>query len=151
MWEIIIFISVLWGGIWLISKFVEWIQKKREAIRDKVADELLPNVNIESDIEKYKTKLNYIDYKRENSVEKILHYYNIKEHGSFADFFSNLGRCPKCKEGNLQVRLGRYGKFIGCSKYPKCQYSKNIKTAKSQYREKLNKQIIKEIQQVYSP
>ena len=151
MWEFIIFIAVLWGGIWLISKFVEWIQKKREAIRDKVADELLANIDIGNDIEKYKKKLNYIDYKRENPVERILHYYNVKEHGSFADFFSNLGHCPQCKEGNLQVRIGRYGKFIGCSKYPKCQYSKNIKTAKLHYREKLNKQIINEIQRVYSP
>lgn len=33
--------------------------------------------------------------------------------------------CPKC--GNkLVMRNGRYGKFIGCSSYPKCKYTKNI-------------------------
>jgi len=150
MWEFIIFIAVLWSGIWLISKFVEWIQKKREAIRDKVADELLANIDIKSEIEKYKKKLNYIDYKRENPVEQILHYYNVKEHGSFADFFGNLGHCPQCKEGNLLVRVGKYGKFIACSKYPKCKYTKNIKVAKLQYREVMNQQLIKDIQKAYS-
>ncbi|MBI4357322.1 MAG: type I DNA topoisomerase [Gammaproteobacteria bacterium] len=29
--------------------------------------------------------------------------------------------CPKC-EGALQIKMGRYGKFIGCSQYPKCKY-----------------------------
>ena len=31
--------------------------------------------------------------------------------------------CPKC--GNeLVERNGKYGKFIGCSNYPKCKYIK---------------------------
>lgn len=29
--------------------------------------------------------------------------------------------CPKCSSP-LQIRHGRYGKFIGCSKYPECKY-----------------------------
>lgn len=30
--------------------------------------------------------------------------------------------CPKC-EGDLVVRNGKYGKFYGCSNYPKCRYT----------------------------
>ena len=31
--------------------------------------------------------------------------------------------CPKC--GNkLTERIGKYGKFIGCSNYPRCKYIK---------------------------
>lgn len=30
-------------------------------------------------------------------------------------------QCPDCGSP-LQVRMGRYGKFIGCSNYPKCKY-----------------------------
>ncbi len=30
--------------------------------------------------------------------------------------------CPKCG-GNLVERNGKYGKFIGCSRYPKCKYT----------------------------
>jgi ssDNA-binding Zn-finger/Zn-ribbon topoisomerase 1 len=33
--------------------------------------------------------------------------------------------CPECG-GNLIERSGKYGKFFGCSNYPKCQYTKNI-------------------------
>ena len=31
--------------------------------------------------------------------------------------------CPKCG-GNLVVRNGKYGSFIGCSNYPECKYTK---------------------------
>lgn len=34
--------------------------------------------------------------------------------------------CPKCG-GKLEERGGKYGKFLGCSNYLKCQYTKNIK------------------------
>ena len=30
--------------------------------------------------------------------------------------------CPKCKDGKLVEREGRFGKFISCSNYPKCKY-----------------------------
>ena len=36
-------------------------------------------------------------------------------------------KCPKCSEGELIVKNGRYGKFIGCSNFPKCNYSEKYK------------------------
>jgi len=30
--------------------------------------------------------------------------------------------CPKCKEGELVWRLGKYGRFKGCNRYPDCDY-----------------------------
>ena len=36
--------------------------------------------------------------------------------------------CPECGPGsNLVVRDGRYGLFIGCSRYPGCDYLVNIR------------------------
>ena len=35
------------------------------------------------------------------------------------------GICPRCG-GKLVEREGKYGKFFGCSNYPKCRYTKNI-------------------------
>jgi DNA topoisomerase-1 len=32
--------------------------------------------------------------------------------------------CPKCGLGRLVERSGRYGEFIGCSRYPECDYIK---------------------------
>ncbi len=36
-------------------------------------------------------------------------------------------KCPECKEGDLVIRLGRFGKFISCSKFPDCRYSRQYK------------------------
>ncbi len=34
--------------------------------------------------------------------------------------------CPKCNVGKLVIRTGRYGKFIACSTFPKCKYTRAI-------------------------
>jgi DNA topoisomerase-1 len=33
--------------------------------------------------------------------------------------------CPECG-GQLSIRLGRNGRFIGCTNYPECKYTRNI-------------------------
>ncbi len=33
--------------------------------------------------------------------------------------------CPKCG-GQLSIRLGRHGRFIGCTNYPECDYTRNL-------------------------
>lgn len=32
--------------------------------------------------------------------------------------------CPKCQQYQLVERIGRYGKFVACSGFPKCTYIK---------------------------
>ena len=32
-------------------------------------------------------------------------------------------KCPECKKGELVVRVGRFGKFISCSRFPDCKYT----------------------------
>ena len=32
--------------------------------------------------------------------------------------------CPRCKEGELSLKVGRYGSFVGCSNYPECKYTR---------------------------
>jgi DNA topoisomerase-1 len=34
-------------------------------------------------------------------------------------------QCPKCG-GQLSIRLGRNGRFIGCTNYPECDYTRNL-------------------------
>ena len=34
-------------------------------------------------------------------------------------------KCPKCG-GQLSIRLGRNGRFIGCTHYPDCDYTRNL-------------------------
>ena len=38
----------------------------------------------------------------------------------------NDNLCPKCG-GELVKRNGKYGEFYGCSNYPKCKYTREIK------------------------
>ena len=35
-------------------------------------------------------------------------------------------QCPKCSAHKLTIRLGRRGRFIGCSGYPECDYTRNL-------------------------
>ena len=35
-------------------------------------------------------------------------------------------RCPLCKEGDIMLRSSIYGKFFGCSRYPKCKYTEKL-------------------------
>ena len=51
---------------------------------------------------------------------------SIDNENNDPDIDEKLGECPEC--GNLLIKKhSRYGKFIGCSNYPKCKYIKAIK------------------------
>ena len=34
--------------------------------------------------------------------------------------------CPSCDGGQLSLKLGRFGAFIGCSNYPDCRYTRRL-------------------------
>lgn len=34
--------------------------------------------------------------------------------------------CPKCTIGKLGLKIGRFGSFIGCSRYPDCDYTRPL-------------------------
>ena len=34
--------------------------------------------------------------------------------------------CSKCGNGKLELKLGRFGPFIGCNNYPECKYTRQI-------------------------
>jgi DNA topoisomerase I len=34
--------------------------------------------------------------------------------------------CPKCQEGRLSLRGGRYGAFVACSNYPECKFTRKF-------------------------
>ncbi|USP39510.1 UvrD-helicase domain-containing protein [Acinetobacter sp. XS-4] len=35
--------------------------------------------------------------------------------------------CPKCEEGRLWKKTGKFGNFLGCDRYPTCDYTKSLK------------------------
>ena len=36
-------------------------------------------------------------------------------------------KCPECKVGELVIRVGRFGKFISCDRFPECKYTRQFK------------------------
>ncbi|MBU2051653.1 type I DNA topoisomerase [Patescibacteria group bacterium] len=36
-------------------------------------------------------------------------------------------KCPDCDEGEIVIRLGRFGKFLSCSRFPECKYTAKYK------------------------
>ena len=46
------------------------------------------------------------------------HLFPEKEDGS------DPRECPTCKEGELSIKVGRFGAFVGCSRYPECKHTR---------------------------
>jgi DNA topoisomerase-1 len=42
--------------------------------------------------------------------------------------------CPKCG-GPLSIRLGRHGRFIGCTNYPECDYTRDLREGQGEAEE----------------
>ena len=38
-------------------------------------------------------------------------------------------KCPTCDSGQLSLKVGRYGAFIGCSDYPECKFTRPLVVA----------------------
>ena len=87
----------------------ELVRYNTLALKNKSYDEIMIdnvdevfNTLVENNIKDKKTKKEHIKNIK-NTIEKKL---------------------PKCG-GELVEREGKYGKFLGCSNYPKCKYTKN--------------------------
>jgi DNA topoisomerase-1 len=35
-------------------------------------------------------------------------------------------KCPACEDGRLNLKLGRFGAFVGCTNYPECKFTRQI-------------------------
>jgi DNA topoisomerase I len=45
--------------------------------------------------------------------------------------------CPACKNGQLGIKLGKTGAFIGCSNYPECRYTRPLAVASGEESEQV--------------
>ena len=39
---------------------------------------------------------------------------------------SNPRKCPSCADGQLSLKLGKFGSFVGCSNYPECKFTRRM-------------------------
>ena len=112
--------SKIYNVVCIPSRAKLKIEHDGELVRyDTVVDKILSYKvevinNVDEIVNTIKSK-NIID----KSIKKK-HINNIKE--NIIDKDPN--KCPKCG-GHLVERNGKYGKFFGCSNYPKCKYTEN--------------------------
>jgi len=45
---------------------------------------------------------------------------------------SNPRACPTCGTGQLSLKTGKFGAFIGCSNYPECRYTRQLATSEGE-------------------
>ena len=149
--EALLWIVGIYGGFaligWLFSKISDAFAKHREKIRDQVAAEVLNGLDIDNVIENYKQRLKHIKYSKTDPINGQIERMKEQLWGSSAVL---MKECPKCKEGHLISRKGKFGKFMGCTKYPKCDYTSKIETARAEYKKSINEQIIDDIHRAYS-
>lgn len=57
-----------------------------------------------------------------DSLNEILgpHVFPVQEEGS------DPRKCPNCDEGQLSLKVGRFGAFVGCSTYPDCKFTRQL-------------------------
>lgn len=108
--ESIIYIILFWAFIALIQYVWEKIKENRE----KRKQEELDNYT--------KQEFKNFDYlKEKNEIEQLIKPLIPNE---VIERYENYF-CPKCSK-KLVIREGKFGKFIGCSNYPNCNYSKSL-------------------------
>ena len=56
--------------------------------------------------------------KLDNELEQL--FFTPDENGNIAR------TCTKCEAGRLELKLGKFGPFLGCNNYPECRYTKQI-------------------------
>jgi DNA topoisomerase-1 len=44
---------------------------------------------------------------------------------------SDPRKCPTCGDGRLNLKLGRFGAFVGCTNYPECRFTRQLDKSSS--------------------
>tara|TARA_Y100000310_G_scaffold137447_1_gene136351 strand:+ start:36970 stop:39222 length:2253 start_codon:yes stop_codon:yes gene_type:complete len=104
---------------------------------EKIRQGKLKQETVLQEAEKVLTKL-LADFKKK---EKEIGADILKSVRETQDTQNFMGPCPKCKEGKLMVRRGKYGRFVGCDQYPECKTIINVpKTGKLKFTGNVNEE-----------
>lgn len=92
---------------------------KRKRLADLLLDKIYSKTTVftEADIADIKKKLK--EWSTNTEEKKKEHIQQVKVR-------MNSNICPVCGK-NLITRKGKYGEFIGCTGYPQCKYTRNLK------------------------
>ena len=150
--EFIFYIVAFYFGFYLLGQlfsFLEELNEKRKSkIRNQVAKEIIQKTDITSELlMNYKNKLQGIGFSGNQEYNEF--YRQVLSDG-IKSHMGLVGKCPACNKGDLIVRKGMYGKFIGCTSYPSCKYAFSIKKAKEEYKKGVQDEFFNDIRKAYS-
>lgn len=109
---------------------------KRSIFNVNTKTDVIYNTDLLETIRKYRTEV-ISDYTRDkvyeclsdlNIKEKRIrreHIYRVKEKKINYEIKIKNDICPRCG-GKLVIRCGGYGKFKGCSNFPKCRFTTDL-------------------------
>lgn len=112
----------------LFKKYVEYdFTADLENELDDIAEGNLPWKNM---LSKFWSGFNEnIEYANKYSIADVItklnevledHLFPVKEEGK------NPRKCQACENGELSLKLGKFGAFIACSNYPECKFTRQI-------------------------
>jgi len=95
-------------------------------------EEMTRHFEIETEeVQQGKKKMEDVIDEAKNIVTDIMKGFKKKEKEIGADLvktftetrdvMNTLGPCPKCKEGTVMIKRGKFGRFAACDKYPDCK------------------------------
>ncbi len=61
-----------------------------------------------------------------DALNEALGPYVFPETDADGNVKANPRECPLCHEGELSLKLGRHGAFVGCSRYPECKFTRQF-------------------------
>jgi DNA topoisomerase-1 len=120
----------------------EYVQRDRGALSptdlgetvNKLLVEAFPDIFEVAFTAQMEESLDEIEEGDRKWVETVREFYkpleaDLKQAGIEAPDFK-AGKptdetCPKCGEGKLLEKWGRYGRFLACERYPDCKYTRN--------------------------
>lgn len=91
---------------------------KREIL--SYSQEIIPG----SEVDSIYNSLNRISLTGTENEKR--HVQSVKQNVEEKQRALRSGICPRCG-GELVLRKGKYGDFYGCSNYPKCKFTQNIR------------------------
>ena len=118
------------NGGWIIASYLDKyfnelvdvnFTAKTEDTLDDVSNGKTDKIDALNDF--WKPTKNMIDGAREIKTTEIIDQINTFMHNHL--FTNNDDKCPQCG-GKLGIKLSKFGAFIGCENYPKCNYTQKL-------------------------
>lgn len=114
----------------LVEKFGHWVEYGFTAQLEDQLDDVAGGARFWKDVlrdfwQPFAARLAEVSEQRQREIIDALdHALGSLLFPSPGDGESDPRLCPRCQEGRLGLKLSGFGPFVGCSRYPDCNYTR---------------------------